>query len=150
MRPDMPARLDWLPARIDLGLIRRIFRYGIVGVTIGILNSLAVLLFVPLIRPLSPTVASVMAFFCVLPVGYFSHRHYSFADRQGRSGQVVRFILTNVTSFIVSVGGMYVVTEIIRISYLFGIAWTWVAVPTINFLVYMLWVFRHATPNTPR
>ncbi len=139
-------RQGWVA--LTTGFPGRVMRYGIVGVTVASLYSLAVLVLVPLIRPMVPTVASVMAFFLVLPVGYWLHRYYSFADRAGGEGQAWRFAVTNVTSFIVSVGGMYVITEIIRISYLFGIAWNWVAVPAINFGIYMFWVFRHPAPVT--
>lgn len=131
---------------LTTGFLGRVVRYGIVGVTVATLYSLTILALVPLVRPFSPTVASIVGFFLVLPVGFWLHCRYSFADRAGGEGQTWRFTVTNIASFIVSVGGMYMITEVIRISYLFGIAWNWVAVPAINFGIYMFWVFRHPKP----
>ena len=131
------------------GLIGRVMRYGIVGVTVGILNSLAIVALVPLIRPLVPTVASLIAFFLVLPVGFLLHRHYSFADRAGGEGQIWRFIVTNIASFVISVGGMFLITEVMRLSYLFGIAWNWISVPAMNFGIYMFWVFHGRVQKNP-
>ncbi len=146
MRPDLRGLVHWGIRLLTTGFLGRVLRYGIVGVTVATLYSLAILALVPLIRPLSPTVASVIAFCLVLPVGFWMHRGYSFADRAGSGGQAWRFTVTNISSFVISVGGMYVITEVLRVSYLFGIAWNWVAVPAVNFGIYMFWVFRHPKP----
>ncbi len=142
----MAGLINWGWTLLTTGFLGRVIRYGIVGVTVAALYSLAILALVPLVRPYSPTIASIIAFCLVLPVGFWLHCRFSFADRAGGDGQAWRFTVTNISSFIVSVGGMYVITEILRVSYLFGIAWNWVAVPAVNFGIYMFWVFRHPTP----
>lgn len=143
MRPEIP---QWLSVR----LLRQFLRYGIVGISVSVLYSLTVIVLVSFLQLLRPPIASVVAFFCVMPVGFLSHRHYSFASKEHPAGQVWRFVATNVSSFLVSVGGMYVVTDILQISYLFGIAWAWVAVPAVNFLIYLFWVFgRSANGRLP-
>ncbi len=146
----MAGLINWGWTLLTTGFLGRVIRYGIVGVTVAVLFSLAIMALVPLVRPLSPTVATVIAFCLTLPVGFWLHRGFSFADRAGGEGQGLRFTLTNISSFLISVGGMYVVTEIFRASYLWGIAWTWLAVPTVNFGVYMLWVFRHPDQGASR
>lgn len=150
VRPDVRMLLREGMALMNAATIGRIVRYGVVGLSVAIFYSFAVVALVPLIQPLMPTVASVIAFCLALPLGFVLHRSFSFADRAGGAGQLRRFVVTNVSSFIVSVSGMYIITEWMHMSYLFGIAWNWVAVPTINFSVYLFWVFRkNAVPGSP-
>jgi len=146
VRFDPAALWRWVIALMTIGFIGRVIRYGIVGVTVAALYSLAIVALVPVVRPFSPTVATVIAFCLTLPIGFWMHRRFSFADRAAQDGQALRFTLTNVASFVISVGGMYVVTEMLHLSYLYGIAWTWAAVPGINFGIYLFWVFRHPGP----
>src|SRR4051812_41662514 len=121
-------------------------RYGCVGVAVSLLYSLAVVGCMWALNPISPTVASVIAFLVTLPVSYLSHRRVSFPDRPYDSFQPLRFVFSTAVAFIVAVGGMYWITEIAGRSYLLGIVWTWLIVPAMNFLAYMFWVFR-ATRN---
>jgi putative flippase GtrA len=146
MRADLERLWRWGIGILTTGFLGRVMRYGIVGVTVAVLYSLAIIGLVPMVRPFGPTVASVIGFCLVLPVGFWLHRRFSFADRAGGEGQAWRFTVTNIASFVISVGGMYVITELLRVSYLFGIAWNWVAVPAVNFGIYMLWVFRSPPP----
>jgi putative flippase GtrA len=122
--------------------LRRVVRYGCVGVTISLLYGLAVIAFMRVLHPISPTAASVAAFLVTSPLSYLAHRRVSFSDRPYDSFQPLRFAFSTVTSFVVAVGGMYWITEIVGQSYLLGIAWNWVIIPTMNFLTYMFWVFR--------
>lgn len=149
MQPDAPAMLRLGIRFLNAGFLGRVVRYGIVGVTVGVLNSVAIMVLVPLIQPWVPTVASLIAFFLVLPVGYLLHRYYSFADRAGGGGAIWRFVFTNIGSLIVSVSGMFLITEVMQLSYLFGIAWIWVSVPAMNFGIYMFWVFRGRVQGNP-
>ena len=122
--------------------IRRVVRYGCVGVAISLLYGLAVVACMRMLHPISPTAASIVAFLVVSPLSYLAHRKVSFSDRPYDSFQPLRFAFSTATSFIVAVGGMYWITEIAGQSYLLGIAWNWLIIPTMNFLVYLFWVFR--------
>lgn len=126
---------------LDAALLRRIFRYGVTGLTISILYSLAVVLCVWLVPVLSPTWASVLAFVVIVPFSYQAHRGISFGDRASGRGQQNRFYITTTSSFLVAVGGMYVITEIFALSFYFGILWNWMVIPASNFCIYNLWVF---------
>ena len=137
-------RLRSLPA-----LLERAIRYGGVGIAISALYSFAVIAAVQLLRPVSPTTASVLAFIAVTPVAYLAHARVSFSDRPYDRLQPLRFAFSTATSFVVAVGGMYWITEIAGRSYLLGIAWNWLIIPAINFLAYLFWVFRTARNKGP-
>jgi putative flippase GtrA len=130
-------RRDAIPA-----LLRRIVRYGCVGAAISVIYSLAVIAAVNVLRPIGPTVASVLAFGIVQPLAWLAHRRISFGDRPYDTFQPLRFALTTTASFVVAVGGMYWITEIAGRSYLLGIAWNWLIIPAMNFGIYLVWVFR--------
>ena len=123
---------------------RRMLRYGCVGIAISLLYSLAVIACMQAPQPMTPTMASVLAFIVTLPVGYLAHGRVTFSDRPYDTLQPLRFAVSTGTSFIVAVGGMYWITEIAGRNYLLGIAWNWLIIPATNFLTYMFWVFRAA------
>jgi putative flippase GtrA len=122
--------------------LRRVMRYGCVGLAISLLYSFAVIACMRMLHPISPTAASVVAFLITLPISYLAHGRVSFSDRSYDTFQPLRFALSTTTAFIIAVGGMYWITEIAGRSYLLGIAWNWLIIPTMNFLSYMFWVFR--------
>jgi putative flippase GtrA len=136
--PEMTATL-W---RLLPDPIRRMARYGCVGLVVSIFYSLLVIALVNLHLGLTPTMAVVAAFAVTLPIGYLVHGAVSFHDRPYDPMQPLRFAISTTTNFTVMVGGMYWITEIAHQSYLFGIAWNWAIVPIANFTVYLLWVFR--------
>ena len=127
-----------------LGLLRRILRYGGVGVAISLLYSAAVIAAVHVLRPIGPTLASVLAFGAVLPISWLAHGRVSFGDRPRDAFQPLRFAVSTTASFVIAVGGMYWITAIAGRSYLLGIAWNWAIIPAMNFIAYMFWVFRRA------
>jgi putative flippase GtrA len=122
--------------------VRRIIRYGFSGVVVSIFYSLAVIGCVSAFQAISPTIASITAFFVTLPFGYLTHGRISFSDRPFDTFQPLRFVISTSASFVIAVGGMYWITEIADRSYLLGIAWNWLTIPAMNFLIYMIWVFR--------
>jgi putative flippase GtrA len=124
-------------------LLRRILRYGGVGVAISLIYSLAVIAAVHVLQPIGPTLASVLAFGIVLPISWLAHGRISFGDRPRDAFQPLRFALSTTASFVIAVGGMYWITEIAGRSYLLGIAWNWMIIPAANFFAYMFWVFRN-------
>jgi len=139
--PVMAAITTLVPAPL-----RRVMRYGCVGLAISLLYSVVVIACMRVLHPISPTAASVVAFLTTLPISYLAHGRVSFSDRPYDTFQPLRFAFSTLTSFIVAVGGMYWITEIAGRSYLLGIVWNWLIIPAMNFLAYMFWVFR-ATRN---
>ena len=129
-------------------MLRRVGRYGGVGLAVSVFYSLAVIAGVQFWPRTGPTLASVMAFIVTLPISYFAHRNISFFDSQRDGFQPLRFAVTTASSFVLAVGGMYWITEIAGRDFLLGIAWNWLIIPAVNFVVYVVWVFR-ATPTAP-
>ena len=126
--------------------LRRVARYGGVGLGVSLFYSLAVIACVDYWPRIGPTLASVIAFIIALPIAYFAHRNISFFDSQRDAFQPLRFAVTTAASFVLAVGGMYWITEIAGRNFLLGIAWNWLVIPVVNFIVYIVWVFR-ATPT---
>jgi putative flippase GtrA len=120
----------------------RVIRYGVVGIAISALYSLSVVLLVDQIHMANATAASVLAFAAVLPLAYAAHRRVTFSDAAHDPLAPLRFAASTAASFLVATGGMYAVTEIFAHSYLLGIALNWVLIPIMNFLIYLVWVFR--------
>lgn len=133
----------WLQSEQLRPFILRTARYGAVGVTIASLYSGLVILFQEWVRLGDPDLASLAAFCIALPVGYVGHWAITFerAHRFGEGWQ--RFLLLNLASFFVAVPGMHLVTHILGMSYLVGIAAAWVVAPSINYVALQLWVFSH-------
>lgn len=136
-------------ARLVPAFLRRMLRYGCVGLAISVFYSATVIACIYWLHPISPTMASVVAFGIVLPFSYLAHGRVSFSDRPYDTFQPLRFAFSTIASFIVAVGGMYWITEIAGRSYLLGIAWNWLIIPAMNFLTYLFWVFR-TTQNKGR
>ena len=133
-----------LAARLDRTFVRRVGRYGCVGVAVSVFYSLIVIAFVRGLHPITPTEASVIACVLTLPVSYLAHGRVTFADLPSDKFQPLRFGVSTAMSFVVAVGGMYWITEIAGWSYLLGIAWNWLIIPAMNFATYLFWVFRTA------
>jgi putative flippase GtrA len=119
----------------------RLIRFSAVGIAVSILYTGLVVAAIDLLSFRSPSFASAAAFLLVQPVSFYAHRFVSFHDAQRDGRQLYRFSATAITSFTLAVGGMKVVTEVWELSYLFGIALTWLLIPSTNFLVNSLWVF---------
>jgi putative flippase GtrA len=128
-------------------LVRRIIRYGFSGLTVSIFYSLAVIGCVSAFRAVSPTAASIIAFLLTLPFGYLTHGRISFSDRPFDTLQPLRFVVSTSASLVIAVGGMYWITEVAGRSYLLGIAWNWLTIPAMNFLIYIFWVFPARNPR---
>ena len=132
-----------LVARIPASL-RRVVVYGCVGAAVSLIYSLFVIVCIEMLRPMSPTVGSAVAFVISMPVAYLMHAKISFSDRSHDKFQPMRFVLSTTASFMVSIGGMYWITEIAGRGYLFGVAWNWLMIPGLNFFTNSVWVFGTA------
>jgi putative flippase GtrA len=128
-------------------LFVRILRYGIVGTTIAVIYSLAIVLFVASFHVSNPTLASVLAFAAVLPLAYLAHRNVTFRDAPRDPSQLRRFAITNAAGFAVTTAGMYLLTAILKYPYYYGIALNWALIPAANFVIYLVWVFRAGRPG---
>lgn len=126
-------------------LLYRVLRYGAIGGSVSIIYTVGVMFLVEVVHFSNPTVASVTAFVTVLPLSYLLHAHFTFADATHDSFQPMRFAVITTVNFAISAVGMFLITESLGKSYLWGIAFSWAAIPAVNFLIYFLWVFRLQT-----
>lgn len=135
----MPAERMALPAawRAALG---RLLRYGLVGGGMSLLFSALVAAMVWL--GLDPVLASALAFMLVLIPGFLAHRAVTFGDRARHPAQISRFFITNASAFCLAIGGMYAITHILHLSYVYGIVWNFLAIPLVNYGILSVWVFR--------
>ncbi|HEV2098884.1 MAG TPA: GtrA family protein [Stellaceae bacterium] len=122
--------------------LQRILRYGFVGLIVSVVYSLAVILVVGWLPTHDATLASGLVFIALLPIAYLGHRYVSFLDATRDAFQPLRFAITTSSTFLIAIGGMYWVTQILGRSYLFGIALNWALIPAVNFLIFFFWVFR--------
>lgn len=130
-----------------IAVAARMVRYGVVGLVVSIAYSLAVVVLVHDLPTHNPIRASCVAFIVMQPVAYLAHRSIAFFDAVRDPFQPLRFAITTTSTFLIAVGGMYVVTDIFGRSYLLGIALNWALIPAANFLIYLFWVFRVAGPE---
>jgi putative flippase GtrA len=125
----------------------RFLRYGAVAITISLLYSGLVITSIDIFGFQSPTLASVFAFLLILPLSFFSHQRVSFRDSTPDRRQPFRFAVIAGTSFTFAVGGMHLMTEVLKLHYLFGVAAVWILVPATNFLINSIFVFPLSQTN---
>lgn len=121
--------------------IRQLARYGIVGGLLTIVY-LGVALFLSRRLGLSASIASPLSFVLCLPLVYVGQAVFVFRAPRGSHAQMVRFLITVSTGFIVSasvaptLGNWFALPE--RASFL-AVS---ILVPVSNFLIFRFWVFR--------
>lgn len=115
--------------------------YGCVGVAVSTLYSLSVWAMVEPLGLARPVVASVLAFCLVSPLSFAAQKYITFRNRPFDPRQPVRFAVMAASSFLMAVGGMYVITNLLKLHYGFGILLAWVLIPLANFIINTIWVF---------
>lgn len=121
----------------------RLLSFGVTGFAATATYTVLVIILVETLL-LAPTLSAVLAFVVAMQVSYFGNVRWVFADRAAgaeRAGVVVRFVVVSGLSFILSVGGMYVLNELLNLSYWWGLVFSCVAVPLLTFLLHNRWTF---------
>lgn len=124
-------------------LLQRLAGFGVVGVIATLTYAIAVIVLVESLA-LAPAVAAVLAFVVAMQVSYLGNVRWVFADRVTNSeqaGLIIRFVGVSSLSFILNVGGMYILTELAELSYWWGVVFSVVAVPLVTFLAHNSWTF---------
>lgn len=120
--------------------LSRLLRYVAIGGMVSVFYTALVLVLITMVR-ISPPLASMAGFFVVLPVSFIGHQRVSFRDSAPHRRQPQRFVVIALSSFALSVGGMYLCANVLRIGPIAGILFAWVMVPAANFLINSFWVF---------
>jgi putative flippase GtrA len=136
-------------------LAERILRYALSGLSVSVAYTLLVVLLVHKLPKISPTGNAAIAFLLVQPLGLLLHGIFTYPETGRARNHLprigLRFVITNAGGFIVATGGMAVITSVLNDSYLWGIALAWILVPALNFVIYLVWVFKPATiPDTSK
>jgi len=123
------------------GRIGRLIRYGFVGGMVAALYTLFTIVLLQGRFVADPTLASAIAFAITIPVSFLAHRQITYADATRDRTQSWRFGLIAQSSFLISTGAMKIVVLLGK-PYWIAIAVTWIVVPSTNYIINALWVFR--------
>jgi putative flippase GtrA len=124
-------------------LLQRLVGFGVIGVIATLTYAIVVIALVESLA-LAPTVAAVLAFVVAMQVSYFGNVRWVFADRVAsaeQAGLIIRFVGVSGLSFMLNVGGMYILTEHVVLSYWWGLLFSFLAVPLVTFLAHNSWTF---------
>jgi putative flippase GtrA len=102
------------------------------GLTIGLVQSRMV--------P-DPVHSSAIASVIAIPVSFLAHKVITFTDVRYEAGQWRRYLVLAAANLAVNVG-LVRLGQIAAVSYTVMIAVGWILVPTINYVINALWVFR--------
>ena len=125
----------------EAGRLGRLIRYGFVGGVVAALYTLFTIILLQGHFIADPTLASAIAFAITLPVSFLAHLRITYADAARDQAQSWRFGVIALSSFLVSTGAMKAVVLLGK-PYWIAIAITWILVPSTNYIINALWVFR--------
>jgi putative flippase GtrA len=121
---------------------RRITGFGIVGIVATFVHSFFVVFFVEFVG-VPPLLSTVLAFLLSVFISYGGNRYWVFKDRPFEQYQLSRFFLVAIMSFILNFSGMFVVVNLLYLSYLWGVFLGLVVVPLLTFFMHNFWSFRY-------
>lgn len=127
-------------------LTRQAVAYGVTGIAVSLLFSVVSAILIGVVGVTPASLGSALAFVLVLPISFLAQAQITFRHRRAGLAQFIRFGTLSISSFIISVGSMYVCVEILHFSFWLGIGVTWILIPAINFAANRFWVFR--SPNS--
>ena len=132
----LKLRAAWLYNRFE-----RLFRYGAVGVAVSIVNTLLTVMFYKTGLIGSPVAAISVSTVITMPVSFLWHRRVTYTDAVRDDRQWVRFFLLSMSSLAFGAASMKLAVFMVW-PYWAGLLVAWFVIPTANFLVNALYVFR--------
>lgn len=91
--------------------------------------------------PLSPALASGIAYVAAIVFQYMGHATFTFRKRVLDAPQVIRFLVTNGAGLVFSTFGAFLLVSVLMMSDWIASALIVVALPIINWVVMRRWVF---------
>lgn len=85
--------------------------------------------------------ASAIASLVMIPISFLAHRRFTYADTARRANQTGRFALLALVNFGLNVGDMHLSAQF-HWPYWTAILAGWFLIPTVNFVINTVWVFR--------
>ena len=130
--------LSWLTHGPSLAA--KILRFGLVGAASGLIFAIATTALIKLGS--GEKIASVLAYIVSMPVNFVGNRSFAFRSQGPLLGDVMRFCAVHVANMAVTAGAMGAAVNALGLHYGYGIAGAILLVPTVNFMLMNLWVFR--------
>lgn len=121
--------------------LRKLFRFGTVGVLSAGLYFAAVALFIEA-GGVEPRFASILGYLVAVPLSFYGHRLHTFRSNGRLSAEGVRFVLTHLIGMGVMFGTMHLAVGVLSAPFWVGSALGTMIVPAVSFVVMNLWVFR--------
>ena len=119
----------------------RLIRFVLVGGGVTVLYSgITLVLTVGHIAE-SRVWASAIASLIVIPLSFLAHRRVTYKDTAHTYGQFLRFGVIAAVNFSVNIGLM-LSSELLGLSIWAALVIGWILVPSINFTINTIWVFR--------
>jgi putative flippase GtrA len=131
-------QFGWSKASLELG---RLVRFGLVGVVATAVYSVVALLAIQGLD-LSPIFGSALGCTASIAVSYYGHTLYSFRVEINHAAFLWRFLSVAAASFIIATGVMWLLTDLMDVSYLLSVGIIAVLVPITNYVCNRFWIFR--------
>ncbi|WP_144379110.1 GtrA family protein [Mesorhizobium amorphae] len=128
--------LGWLPSGLH-----RVFRFGLAGAASTLVYFVLVNALV-LVAGTSPVTASVISYLGSLFLSYALQSRFAFRVKSDSGSQMARFMLTSLCGLCMSFAIMILVNDVLKAPYIVGALAICVLIPTVNYLIFRIWVFR--------
>jgi putative flippase GtrA len=129
----------------DLFFSKEVLSFGIVGV-LSTLTHLGVLSLLVEGFAFSPVGANFFAFGASLAVSFVLNHHFTFRSPKRWRETFPRYSVTVLIGLGINQSVMWLFTEALHFSYLYGFAAVTVLVPVSNFLLHKYWTFAAEPP----
>lgn len=131
----MPSAREWI---VEAG---RLVRFALVGVLASLLYAL-VTYAIAAAGIATPVVAAVGGSVAAGFVSYFGHLHFSFAVEPNHRVFVRRFVVITALVFLVNIGTTWLMTAVLKTSYVYSIIVVMALIPGISYLCNRFWIFE--------
>ncbi|MDR3478514.1 MAG: GtrA family protein [Gammaproteobacteria bacterium] len=122
-------------------LLPQLMRFGVIGVSAGIVHFSIVVLLVEggLLQPL---LANIIAFMISFQVSYFGHRLWTFQAETQHRIAFPKLLLVSCTTFMANEGLFYLFMSLFKMPYALALFVVLAILPLFTFTASKLWVFR--------
>lgn len=122
------------------GLIPTALRFGIIGISSGLLFIATTSLLVHF-GGASPQHASIAGYIVSIPTNFVGHRRFSFRSRGRLLAELVRFVCVHLFNIVLTFAIMSGAVAHLGLAYAWGMAGVVVIIPIVNFVLAKLWIF---------
>jgi putative flippase GtrA len=130
-----------MPMRTALAEVRRIVRFGMVGVAATLTHIVVANAVLALVTG-SAYVASAVGFAVAFAVSYLGHYHFTFAKDNGHGQSLPRFFLVALTGFLGSLLVLKVIATQAAIPQAVSLTLSILVIPGLTYLAARIWAFR--------